>query len=339
MQRTLFAALVLSLVMFARDAPAQVGSCASNNSPQCRDSQVISSSGAYITVYGNGGLAASFEEVIAGSPSTVSIVVKGCGEAGTCSTLDTYTTVANAIRAPSIIAPYAYYTVTASWTGGTAVSVTVNARQSTAALQGSGAATWGLITGTLSSQTDLQTALNGKLGLGGGTLTGSLAAPQFQQVGGYDCANPNFSSSNGLVGFSINSTGIFACENGYSLLAFSYGAFVNSANTVFGWAPGAADSSGNDTAFSRSAAGVVALGNGGAGDTTGTLKLQAVQMASAFTTSNLPFCASGTLFQRVGVTDATVATPGSAYTGGGHYSIAVQCTYYATTTTYSWIID
>ena len=39
---------------------------------------------------------------------------------------------------------------------------------------GGGAGTWGSITGTLSSQTDLQTALNGKLNITGGTLTGDL---------------------------------------------------------------------------------------------------------------------------------------------------------------------
>ena len=37
-----------------------------------------------------------------------------------------------------------------------------------------GGAAWGAITGTLSSQTDLQTALNAKLGLSGGTMTGDL---------------------------------------------------------------------------------------------------------------------------------------------------------------------
>ncbi len=39
---------------------------------------------------------------------------------------------------------------------------------------GSTTATWGLITGTLSNQTDLQTILNNKLNLTGGTLTGQL---------------------------------------------------------------------------------------------------------------------------------------------------------------------
>lgn len=41
---------------------------------------------------------------------------------------------------------------------------------------GGGGGTWGSITGTLSDQTDLQSALNAKLGLSGGALTGPLSA-------------------------------------------------------------------------------------------------------------------------------------------------------------------
>ncbi len=42
---------------------------------------------------------------------------------------------------------------------------------------GGGSTSWGSITGTLSSQTDLQTALDAKLNLTGGTLTGDFTAP------------------------------------------------------------------------------------------------------------------------------------------------------------------
>lgn len=73
-----------------------------------------------------GGLNATFEEKIAGSPATVSIVIQGCMRGGTCDTLDTYTTVANSNRAPSISKDYDYFTVTPTWTGGTSPSVTVN---------------------------------------------------------------------------------------------------------------------------------------------------------------------------------------------------------------------
>jgi hypothetical protein len=41
-------------------------------------------------------------------------------------------------------------------------------------VSGGGGAAWGAITGTLSAQTDLQTALNAKLSLSGGTMTGDI---------------------------------------------------------------------------------------------------------------------------------------------------------------------
>ena len=70
------------------------------------------------------------------------------------------------------------------------------------------------------------------------------------------------------------------------------------------------------------------------------------QISTPFVTSTLPACSAtggvggvSTLLMRTGVTDATVATPGSAYVGGGTYSIGVECIYNSATTTYSWIID
>ena len=124
------------LLALALHAPAQVGACKANAAPQCRDSQVISASGNSIEVWGNGALTGGFEEVIAGTPDSVSIVIQGCADGGTCTTLDTYATVANSVRAPAIAAPYAYYKITATWSGGTNVSVTVNTRLTTAALGG-----------------------------------------------------------------------------------------------------------------------------------------------------------------------------------------------------------
>lgn len=63
---------------------------------------------------------------------------------------------------------------------------------------GGGASTWGAISGTLSAQTDLALALNGKLPLTGGTLTGPLtteaASPSgagFNLPPGLDPSSPN----------------------------------------------------------------------------------------------------------------------------------------------------
>jgi hypothetical protein len=47
----------------------------------------------------------------------------------------------------------------------------------------SASAAWGSITGTLSSQTDLQTALNAKLNLAGGTMTGGLGITSMATTG------------------------------------------------------------------------------------------------------------------------------------------------------------
>jgi len=78
-----------------------------------------------LSIPGNTG---TFEELIAGTPSTVSIVIKGCMPGGTCDTLETNTTTtAGQNRAPSFTTLYEYFTVTGSWTGGTNVSIKVNA--------------------------------------------------------------------------------------------------------------------------------------------------------------------------------------------------------------------
>jgi hypothetical protein len=128
-----------------------------------RDHAVIAASGGVAPI-GNpiGSVTVSFEEIIAGSPATVSIVIAGCKLGLTCDTLETYTTVANSIRHPTISTVYDYFTVTASWTGGTSVSVTVNTTLTTAT-NGSGgvggSSSWGAITGYLPNQTDLGSAL------------------------------------------------------------------------------------------------------------------------------------------------------------------------------------
>jgi hypothetical protein len=93
----------------------------------------ISTSGNTVQIINSiGGLSVSFEELIAGSPSTVSVAVQGCMKGGTCEALDSYTTVANAVRAPAIAKVYDYFLVTASWTGGTNPTVSVNATVTTA---------------------------------------------------------------------------------------------------------------------------------------------------------------------------------------------------------------
>jgi hypothetical protein len=101
-----------------------------------------------ITVSGNTqsfsgpGNLGTFEELISGSPATISIVIRGCMTGGTCEILETNTsTAATQIRKPTISAVYDYFTVTASWTGGTNVSVLVNGTVAIAGKSSAGATT------------------------------------------------------------------------------------------------------------------------------------------------------------------------------------------------------
>ena len=104
-----------------------------------RQHAVISTSGQSTTIRNEpGAVTVSFEELIAGAPSTVSIAIAGCESGGTCTTLETNTsTTAGQIRTPTISTVYDYFKITASWTGGSSVSVTINAVLTTA-VNGSG---------------------------------------------------------------------------------------------------------------------------------------------------------------------------------------------------------
>lgn len=93
----------------------------------CTNSQTITTSGGSITIDNRlHGAITSFEEKITGSPSTISVVIRGCMRGGTCDVLDTNSNIANDIRSPSVSKAYDYYKVTATWTGGTNVSVGIN---------------------------------------------------------------------------------------------------------------------------------------------------------------------------------------------------------------------
>lgn len=125
--------LIAVICAFCNIAFAQGGNCGQAVAPVCTDDETIAVSGHSITFGTNGGQNVSIEEVIAGAPSTVSIVTQACGHAGTCSTVDTYTTVANVIRSITLPAAPDYITITASWTGGAGVSVRAVTKISTAA--------------------------------------------------------------------------------------------------------------------------------------------------------------------------------------------------------------
>lgn len=118
------------LLLFSSLAFAQV----SNNTV------TISTSGGTAKILNPyGGLVGAFEEVINGSPSTVSITIQGCMKGATCDTAaDTNTSTSNSIRNVNFTKAYNYFLVTASWTGGTSPSVTVNYSVTTAVLNTGG---------------------------------------------------------------------------------------------------------------------------------------------------------------------------------------------------------
>lgn len=109
-----------------------------------------------------------FEVVITGTPSTVSVITKGCMRGGTCDTLDTYTTVANANRKPSISVAYDYFEISATWTGGTSPTVRINR---TATLARSGASGAGGAVSSVFSQTGAVPDLSGDVTTGGSSVT------------------------------------------------------------------------------------------------------------------------------------------------------------------------
>lgn len=134
------------------------------------DKQTVTASASTVTELNNAGaMNVSFEYVITGSPATISIVLSGCKNGGTCEALDTYTTVANAIRPTSsaLSKAYDYFTIVPSWTGGTNPAVTINTT-----LLGAGAGS--------SSGGGTVTAVTGSSGVsssGGASPNLSLASP------------------------------------------------------------------------------------------------------------------------------------------------------------------
>jgi hypothetical protein len=105
----------------------------------------VTVSGTPIPILNNAGaMQVTFEELITGSPSTVSIVIQGCMQGGTCDTLETNTSTSGGNRSPTISKPYDKFVITPSWTGGTNVTFTVNVTLTTAQ-SGSGGGSGGAV--------------------------------------------------------------------------------------------------------------------------------------------------------------------------------------------------
>ncbi len=91
-----------------------------------RETFTVTSSGSTVQLNNLIGITAfSLEVIPSGSPSTLTVNTSGCMRGGTCDVLDTYTTVANAVR--QIQGNYDNYQIAVSWSAGSNVNVKLNA--------------------------------------------------------------------------------------------------------------------------------------------------------------------------------------------------------------------
>ena len=113
--------------------------CSAGFTPTCTDSQTIATSGGYIYVPNNGSWAPSFEKLVSGAPASLTVTVSGCMQGGTCDPAAiTDTATASDVMSFGFSKVYYAFKITASWSGGTNPSVTINSYPSTAALHPNG---------------------------------------------------------------------------------------------------------------------------------------------------------------------------------------------------------
>jgi hypothetical protein len=102
------------------------------NAPSFANSQTIRASGSSITVtppnWATTAAYAAFQENVFGSPASITIIITGCTYGGgSCTQADSHTSSGSSVTSRSLTSPtYAYYKVSATWTGGVNVFVTVN---------------------------------------------------------------------------------------------------------------------------------------------------------------------------------------------------------------------
>lgn len=285
----------------------------------------------------NGALQTSWEEIPGGGPATVSVTIQGCMKGGTCDTAaDTNTATTAVIRNVTFTKPYTSFLITASWTGGTAVTMTINPALSTA--QGAAGSGSGTVSAnntsagsvanyaaaggstTVGPTTLVWTPNSLTLGVAGGgnailglpgntsgsaTFTApAVAGTSTNAVTASNVlAGPDGAVTTPTYGFSARgSQGIWASTTNLVITApaglffqaqgTSTSVAINGANTmgmsstgVFGMSSAAATAA-PDTAISRTAAGVMAVGNGTAADTSGKFRAAGyISQGTTFTTN------------------------------------------------------
>lgn len=184
------------------------------------------------------------------------------------------------------------------------------------------------IAAILSAQAPAPNGLIGGIAtLAANVFSGTQTAPAYVSTGG-------FTSTTGYISNALHANSVIIGNNAYGA-----GVSIGNVGTLGFSSTNDATFSNDDAGISRVSAGMIGVGNAQQGTTSGGLQATIYQSLNALTVGSLPACASGTLGQRRQVSDATVATPGSAATGSGTYTIGVQCIFNSTGSVYSWIID
>jgi hypothetical protein len=159
--------------------------------------------------------------------------------------------------------------------------------------------------GSSSSQNALATALtidSTKLA----TFAGTVNAPNFiGTVQGSGFADAAGVLANQTIDIHYNTTGVF-----------------QGAGRVFGWSSASTNLTSQDTGLSRITAGVVGVGTGAAGQTTGQLYAATVRTGQT-TVAALPSASTAGAGARAFVTDATATTFLSTVAGGGANKVPV----------------
>ena len=180
-------------------------------------------------------------------------------------------------------------------------------------------------------------------GTGTVTATGGSGAPwvlsdgsgnnTFSQIDGNHSVFYGFDHTHVLL--TIQTSGNFLtigdATNTNSQFTFLTGGYLNSSTDGV--------QSHKNVSMYNPASGVWAFGLGSNSGAGATLQYAVEQLGTPVAVASLPACASGTLYSRRPVNDATSATPGTTASGSGTFSIIVQCTFNSSGSAYTWIID
>ena len=244
---------------------------------------------------------------------------------------------------------------------GTGITLTYNDGAGTLTIASTVSPTWGSIGGTLSSQTDLQAALNAKLGgstgstdnrilradgTGGATVqasavtiddSGNITGPSGQRIGdvgygnaltvGNTCNPLNLSAHNLRIGTNES-------YNATSAMQWQAGALTLGSAMVLGWSSGGANLSADSsirrnatgpTLETRSAGGLrvrTADGSAAGAIDCGAITASGPVNVGTYTVATLP-SASANAGALAQVTDSSVTTNGSAVSGSGSNRVVV----------------